>query len=195
MRELILKARVFRRDIAIWLEHVRRNVVTTMSCCHHFGKLMRARRKGGLLLVNSGACYGGASFMAAIPPPRRSHSTWVKRSGRKLRPHGVEVLNWFSGDRYTCIPCASSPKRACPFNWLSSRTTSRKPAWTDFLTVRYTTGPGGRRGGLRAQLGEYPPLTHPGNRRGNQNKSTGIEAHWFSFRDLARGPGVSDAHR
>src|SRR5579871_6341120 len=53
-------ARFFERDLDVWLDHVRLNVITTLTCCHHFGKLMRARGKGGLLLVNSGACYGGA---------------------------------------------------------------------------------------------------------------------------------------
>jgi short-subunit dehydrogenase len=90
-------ARFFDRDLGVWLEHVRRNVVTTMSCCHHFGKLMRARRKGGLLLVNSGACYGGASFMAAYSATKAFTLNLGEALWAELRPHGVDVLNLVLG--------------------------------------------------------------------------------------------------
>jgi short-subunit dehydrogenase len=90
-------ARFFDRDLDVWLEHVRRNVVTTMSCCHHFGKLMRARRKGGLLLVNSGACYGGASFMAAYSATKAFTLNLGEALWAELRPHGVDVLNLVLG--------------------------------------------------------------------------------------------------
>src|SRR5882724_11853664 len=90
-------ARFFDRDIGIWLEHVRRNVMTTMSCCYHFGKLMRARRKGGLLLVNSGACYGGASFMAAYSAGKAFTLNFGEALWTELRPHGVDVLNLVLG--------------------------------------------------------------------------------------------------
>jgi len=90
-------ARFFDRDLDIWLEHVRRNVMTTMSCCYHFGKLMRARRKGGLLLVNSGACYGGASFMAAYSASKAFTLNLGESLWAELRPHGVDVLNLVLG--------------------------------------------------------------------------------------------------
>ena len=58
------------RESGVWLEMVRRNVVTTLQCCHHFAAAMRTRGGGGLLLVNSGACYSGASFMATYSATR-----------------------------------------------------------------------------------------------------------------------------
>jgi short-subunit dehydrogenase len=90
-------ARFLDRDLDTWLDHVRLNVITTMSCCHHFGKLMRARRKGGLLLVNSGACYGGASFMAAYSASKAFVLNFGEALWSELRPHGVEVLNLILG--------------------------------------------------------------------------------------------------
>jgi short-subunit dehydrogenase len=90
-------ARFLDRDMDLWLDHVRRNVITTMSCCHHFGKLMRARRKGGLLLVNSGACYGGASFMAAYSASKAFTLNFGESLWAELRPHGVDVLNLVLG--------------------------------------------------------------------------------------------------
>jgi short-subunit dehydrogenase len=90
-------ARFLDRDFDVWLDHVRRNVITTMSCCYHFGKLMRARRKGGLLLVNSGACYGGASFMAAYSASKAFTLNFGESLWSELRPHGVDVLNLVLG--------------------------------------------------------------------------------------------------
>jgi short-subunit dehydrogenase len=85
------------RDLATWLELVRRNVLTTMQCCHHFGGLMKARHKGGLLLVNSGACYGGGSFMSVYSASKAftlclGEALWVE-----LRPYGIDVLNLVLG--------------------------------------------------------------------------------------------------
>jgi short-subunit dehydrogenase len=90
-------ARFLDRDFDVLLDHVRRNVITTMSCCYHFGKLMRARRKGGLLLVNSGACYGGASFMAAYSASKAFTLNFGESLWSELRPHGVDVLNLVLG--------------------------------------------------------------------------------------------------
>jgi short-subunit dehydrogenase len=90
-------ARFLERDIDIWLDHVRLNVITTMSCCHYFGKLMRERRKGGLLLVNSGACYGGASFMSAYSASKAFVLNFGESLWAELRPHGVDVLNLVLG--------------------------------------------------------------------------------------------------
>jgi uncharacterized protein len=90
-------ARFLDRDLDVWLDHVRRNVITTMSCCYHFGKLMRARRRGGLLLVNSGACYGGASFMAAYSASKAFTLNFGESLWSELRPHGVDVLNLVLG--------------------------------------------------------------------------------------------------
>jgi short-subunit dehydrogenase len=90
-------ARFLDRDIDVWLGHVRRNVITTMSCCHHLGKLMRARRKGGLLLVNSGACYGGASYMSAYSASKAFTLNFGESLWSELRPHGVDVLNLVLG--------------------------------------------------------------------------------------------------
>jgi short-subunit dehydrogenase len=90
-------ARFLDRGMDVWLEHVRRNVITTMSCCYHFGKVMRARRKGGLLLVNSGACYGGASFMAAYSASKAFTLNFGESLWAELRPHGVDVLNLVLG--------------------------------------------------------------------------------------------------
>ena len=90
-------ARFLDRDINVWVDHVRLNVITTMSCCHHFGKLMRARRKGGLLLVNSGACYGGATFMATYSASKAFVLNFGEGLWAELRPHGVDVLNMVLG--------------------------------------------------------------------------------------------------
>lgn len=90
-------ARFLERDLDVWLDHVRLNVVTTLSCCHHFGKLMRARSKGGLLLVNSGACYGGASFMATYSAAKAFVLNFGESLWAELRPHGVDVLNLMLG--------------------------------------------------------------------------------------------------
>jgi uncharacterized protein len=90
-------ARFLDRDIGVWLDHVRRNIVTGMSCCHHFGRLMRARRKGGLLLVNSGACYGGASFMATYSASKAFMLNFGESLWAELRPHGVDVLSLVLG--------------------------------------------------------------------------------------------------
>jgi short-subunit dehydrogenase len=90
-------SRFLDRDLDVWLNHVRLNVVTTMSSCHHFGKHMRARRKGGLLLVNSGACYGGASFMAAYTSSKAFTLNFGESLWAELRPHGVDVLNLVLG--------------------------------------------------------------------------------------------------
>jgi uncharacterized protein len=90
-------ARFLERDLDTWLDHVRLNVITTVSCCHHFGKLMRARGKGGLLLVNSGACYGGASFMAAYSASKAFALNFGESLWAELRPHGVDVLNLILG--------------------------------------------------------------------------------------------------
>jgi short-subunit dehydrogenase len=90
-------ARFLDRDLDVWLNHVRLNVITTMSCCYHFGRHMRARRKGGLLLVNSGACYGGASFMAAYSASKAFALNFGEALWAELRPHGVDVLNLVLG--------------------------------------------------------------------------------------------------
>lgn len=90
-------AHFFDRDLAVWLEHVQRNVITTMSCCHHFGRLMRARGKGGLLLVNSGSCYGGAGFMAAYSASKAFTLNLGESLWSELRPHGIDVLNLVLG--------------------------------------------------------------------------------------------------
>ena len=90
-------ARFLDRDLGVWLDHVRLNVITTMSCCHHFGKLMRTRGKGGLLLVSSGACYGGASFMAAYSASKAFVLNFGESLWAELRPHGVDVLNLILG--------------------------------------------------------------------------------------------------
>jgi short-subunit dehydrogenase len=90
-------ARLLDRDIDVWLEHVRRNVITTMSCSYHFGKPMRARRRGGLLLVNSGACYGGSGFMAAYSASKAFTLNFGESLWSELRPHGVDVLNLVLG--------------------------------------------------------------------------------------------------
>ena len=90
-------ARFLDRDLDVWLDHVRLNVVTTLSCCHHFGKLMRARGRGGLLLVSSGACYGGASFMAAYSASKAFVLNFGESLWAELRPHGVDVLNLILG--------------------------------------------------------------------------------------------------
>src|SRR5262249_11741905 len=86
-------ARFLDRDLDVWLEHVRRNIITSMSCCHHFGRLMKVRRQGGLLLVNSGACYSGASFMAAYSATRAFLLNLGESLWAELQPHGVDVLN------------------------------------------------------------------------------------------------------
>jgi short-subunit dehydrogenase len=90
-------SRFLDRDLDVWLNHVRLNVITTMSCCYHFGRQMRARRKGGLLLVNSGACYGGASFMAAYSASKAFALNFGESLWAELRPHGVDVLNLILG--------------------------------------------------------------------------------------------------
>jgi short-subunit dehydrogenase len=90
-------ARFLDRDLDAWLDHVRLNVITTLSCCYHFGRLMRARRKGGLLLVNSGACYGGASFMAAYTASKAFALNFGESLWAELRPHGVDVLSLVLG--------------------------------------------------------------------------------------------------
>ena len=90
-------ARFLDRDLDVWLDHVRRNVITTMACCHHFGKLMRARRKGGLLLVNSGACYGGSSFMATYSATKAFTLCFGESLWAELRRHGVDVLTLIMG--------------------------------------------------------------------------------------------------
>lgn len=90
-------ARFLERDLDTWLDHVRLNVITTLSCSHHFGRLMRARGRGGLLLVNSGACYGGASFMAAYSASKAFALNFGESLWAELRPHGVDVLNLVLG--------------------------------------------------------------------------------------------------
>jgi uncharacterized protein len=90
-------ARFLDRANEVWLDLVRRNVMTTLSCCHHFGSLMRDRRKGGLLLVNSGACYGGAGFMAAYSASKAFTLNFGEALWSELRPHGVDVLNLVLG--------------------------------------------------------------------------------------------------
>jgi uncharacterized protein len=90
-------ARFLDREIEVWEEHVRRNILTTMSCCHYFGRQMRARRRGGLILVNSGACYGGASFMAAYSASKAFVLNFGEALWSELRPHGVDVLNLVLG--------------------------------------------------------------------------------------------------
>ncbi len=90
-------ARFLDRDIGVWLDLVRRNVMTTMQCCHHFAGPMRARRKGGLLLVNSGACYGGASFMATYSASKAFDLCLAEGLWAELHPHGVDVLTLVLG--------------------------------------------------------------------------------------------------
>jgi len=85
------------RDLAAWLELMRRNVVTTLQCCHHFGGLMRTRGKGGLLLVNSGACYGGGSFMSVYSASKAFTLCLGESLWSELRPFGVDVLNLVLG--------------------------------------------------------------------------------------------------
>jgi len=85
------------RDVDVWLELMRRNVVTTLGCCHHFGSLMRTRGKGGLLLVNSGACYGGGSFMSVYSASKAFTLCLGESLWSELRPFGVDVLNLVLG--------------------------------------------------------------------------------------------------
>ena len=85
------------RDMAVWLEHIQRNVVTMAQCCHHFGGLMRTRGKGGLLLVNSGACYGGGSFLATYSATKAYTLCFAEGLWGELRGHGVDVLTLVMG--------------------------------------------------------------------------------------------------
>jgi uncharacterized protein len=89
--------RFLERDVDVWLDQVRLNTITTLSCCHHFGKLMCTRGKGGLLLVNSGACYGGASFMTVYSASKAFALNFGESLWAELRPHGVDVLNLVLG--------------------------------------------------------------------------------------------------
>ena len=81
------------RKIETWIELVRLNLLTTMSCCHHFGGLMRERRRGGLLLVGSGAGYGGGPFMATYSGAKAFELCFGESLWAELRPFGIDVLS------------------------------------------------------------------------------------------------------
>jgi len=85
-------SRFLDRDLATWMDLVRRNVVTMMQCCHHFAGPMRARGRGGLLLVNSGACYGGSKFMAAYSASKAFTLCFAESLWGELHERGVDVL-------------------------------------------------------------------------------------------------------
>ena len=108
-------ARFLDRELPAWIEHVQRNVVSTMQCCHHFGGLMRQRGRGGLLLVNSGACYGGASFMAAYSASKAFVLNLGEGLWDELRPHGVDVLNLVLGRTDTPAFRALLAEKGLPF--------------------------------------------------------------------------------
>jgi short-subunit dehydrogenase len=90
-------ARFLDRDVSVWRELVRRNVLTMMECCHQFAGPMRSRRKGGLLLVNSGACYAGASFLATYSASKAFDLCFAEGLWAELRAHGVDVLSLVLG--------------------------------------------------------------------------------------------------
>jgi short-subunit dehydrogenase len=90
-------ARFLDRDIGVWRELVRRNVLTMMECCHRFAGPMRTRRKGGLLLVNSGACYSGASFLATYSASKAFDLCFAEGLWAELHSHGVDVLSLVLG--------------------------------------------------------------------------------------------------
>jgi len=90
-------ARFLDRNIDVWLELVRRNVLTMMQCCHQFAAPMRARGKGGLLLVNSGACYGGASFLTTYSASKAFELCFAEGLWSELRPCGIDVLSLVLG--------------------------------------------------------------------------------------------------
>jgi short-subunit dehydrogenase len=90
-------ARFLERDIGVWRELVRRNVLTMMECCHLFAVPMRKRGKGGLLLVNSGACYAGASFLATYSASKAFDLCFAEGLWAELRSYGVDVLSLVLG--------------------------------------------------------------------------------------------------
>jgi short-subunit dehydrogenase len=90
-------ARFLDREVGVWLELARRNVLTMLQCCHRFAGPMRERRRGGLLLVNSGACYGGASFLATYAASKAFELCFAEGLWSELRPYDVDVLSLVLG--------------------------------------------------------------------------------------------------